>query len=270
MAAAAGAGTTPWPELRSWANVRPSADLRAVPSAERPDLHSPADDRRRVARRPDRRLRALHRDRCRPRSVRRSMGLWAVLRVSSRPRALRCCRRWRTCGKRRSPGSRGGRRGVCHAGRRHRRPDESADVGPLFPPGQASLRPAPPCRAAPFRPSCLITGVVPARDNSGTTAARQQQAARPSQQAAARRRRGTGAPEAGTGQAALRAVPVGRHIEGPRYPGPGLAHNGAGGRAFAAIWDLRPMGCRAAGHCPLTTRGEGQNTQRRIPSSGGL
>ena len=96
-----------------------------------------------------RRLRALHRDGCRPRSVRRSMGLWAVLRVSSRPRALRCCRRWRTCGKRRSPGSRGGRRGVCHAGRRHRRPDESADVGPLFPPGQASLRPG--ARAAQHR-----------------------------------------------------------------------------------------------------------------------
>ena len=28
---------------------------------------------------------------------------------------------------------------------------------------------------------------------------------------------------------------------------PAPAHNGAGGRAFTAIWDLRPMGCRAAG-----------------------
>src|ERR1035441_2214054 len=59
----------------------------------------------------------------------------------------------------------------------------------------------------------------------------------------------------------------------PPLPGGQVAHNGAGGRAFAAIWDLRPMDCRAAGrasrsarcrvHHWRTTRREWPGTQRR-------
>src|ERR1019366_1964386 len=64
----------------------------------------------------------------------------------------------------------------------------------------------------------------------------------------------------------------------PPLPGGQVAHNGAGGRAFAAIWDLRPMDCRAAGrasrsarcviHHWRTTRREWPGTQRRAARSG--
>jgi hypothetical protein len=52
------------------------------------------------------------------------------------------------------------------------------------------------------------------------------------------------APSAGRIQRRSRMFPgrtEGRHAKTPVTRGPGLAHNGAGGRAFAAIWDLRPM-----------------------------
>jgi hypothetical protein len=64
----------------------------------------------------------------------------------------------------------------------------------------------------------------------------------------------------------------------PPLPGGQVAHNGAGGRAFAAIWDLRPMDCRAAGrasrsarcviHHWRTARREWPGTQRRAARSG--
>ena len=49
-------------------------------------------------------------------------------------------------------------------------------MGAPLPPGQASLRLAARCRASLLCLSCLLTGVAPARDSSGTTAAQQQQA----------------------------------------------------------------------------------------------
>jgi hypothetical protein len=40
----------------------------------------------------------------------------------------------------------------------------------------------------------------------------------------------------------------------PRCPGRGPVHNGAGGRAFAAIRDLRLVDCRAAGRAGRSAR----------------
>jgi hypothetical protein len=40
----------------------------------------------------------------------------------------------------------------------------------------------------------------------------------------------------------------------PGYLGARSSHNGAGGRAFAAIWDLRPMDCRAASRAGRSAR----------------
>jgi hypothetical protein len=71
-------------------------------------------------------------------------------------------------------------------------------VGAPLPPGQASLRPAAPRRAPPLRPSCLITGVAPARD-SGWTTARPATPGGPASAASTPRAAGGGkeAPEAG-------------------------------------------------------------------------
>jgi hypothetical protein len=84
-------------------------------------------------------------------------------------------------------------------------------VGAPLPSGQASLRPAAPCRAAPLPPNCLITGVAPARDSGGITVAGNSRRAGQRSKQAERCRRGQRGAESGARQAAL--------LEGPGRPG---------------------------------------------------
>jgi hypothetical protein len=84
-------------------------------------------------------------------------------------------------------------------------------VGAPLPTGQASLRPAAPCRAAPLPPNCLITGVASARDSGGITVAGNSRRAGQRSKQAERCRRGQRG--AGSGRQA------GRPARGPGRPG---------------------------------------------------
>jgi hypothetical protein len=98
-------------------------------------------------------------------------------------------------------------------------------VGAPLPTGQASLRPAAPCRAAPLPPNCLITGVAPARDSGGITVAGNSRRAGQRSKQAERCRRGQRGAGSGrqAGRPARRSGPAGRSACQPWGISPALS-----------------------------------------------
>jgi hypothetical protein len=152
-------------------------------------------------------------------------------------------------------------------------------VGAPLPSGRASLRPAGPCRAAPLRPNCLITGVAPAPDGGAITVAGNSGRVDQRSKQAERCRRDKGAPEPGARRPPCSQVRAGRATcvpalgISPQEPGTDLitplASSGAPERPVLHIQDRATRSTGSAPERRECARRHAEYQSRSVMTRGG-